>query len=266
MLSSTVPRLSAEDRKAVEESTTHPTKLEINMSIVTPVYSTLFYCLYDEQSPKTRRFPHYSVFRAVDSRDVCQKPTESPRIHDFAVIWDDDHDTRIIPVLEEILMAGLLPGIQFIGEHKGTLTIILAARTYSEIDLTAFTNKVEKLSAAAQDYWQVEVGQFDRTEGNLKVQHQCDFQSLFGGYDADFAYAFAIDGMWSLGTKAWRSVDEARSKILNEPFWGTPSYDRLYVDLRKPRASAASAVPADFTFGDATKGGGATVLPPLPKP
>jgi len=235
------------------------------MSVATPVYSTLFHCLYDEQSPKTRRFPHYSVFRAVDSRDVCQKPTESPRIHDFAVIWDDDHDTRIIPVLEEMLMAGLLPGVQFIGEHKGTLTIVLAACTYFEIDPTAFTNKVEKLSAAAQDYWQVEVGLFDRSEGNLKVQHQCDFQSLVGGADADIAYLFMIDAMWSLGTKEWRSVDQVPSKAPNESYWGTPSDARRYVDLRKPRVPVAIPVPLDFAFGDATEGGNGTVLPPVPK-
>lgn len=235
------------------------------MSVDTPVYSTLFHCLYDEQSPKTRRFPHYSIFRAVDSRDVSQKPTQSPRIHDFAVIWDEDHDTRIIPVLEEMLMAGLLPGIQFIGEHKGTLTIVLAARTYYEIDLTVFTNKVEKLSTAAQDCWQVEVGQFDRTEGNLKVQHQCDFQNIVGGYDADVAYLFTIDAMWSLGTKEWRSVDEASSKVPGEPYWSTPGYARRYVDLLKPRVPVAIPVVPGVAFGNATEGGNGMVLPPVPK-
>lgn len=235
------------------------------MSIATPVYSTLFHCLYDEQSPKTRRFPHYSVFRAIDSRDVSHRLTESPRVHDFAVIWDDDHDTRIIPVLEEMLMAGLLPGVQFIGEHKGTLTIILAAPTYFEIDLTAFTNKIEKLSAAAQDCWQVEVGIFDRSEGNLKTQHQCDFQSIVGGYDADVAYLFTIDAMWSLGTKEWRSIDEARSKVPNEPYWGTPGYARRYVDLRKPRVPVAIPIPPGFAFGNAADGGNGTVLPSASK-
>lgn len=235
------------------------------MSIAMPVYSTLFHCLYDEQSPKTRRFPHYSVFRAVDSRDVSQQLTESPRIHDFAVIWDDDHDTRIISVLEEMLMAGLLPGVQFIGEHKGTLTIVLAARTYFRIELTAFTNKVEKLSAAAQDCWQVELGLFDRTEGNLKVQHQCDFQSIVGGSDADVAYLFTIDAMWSLGTKEWRSVDEARSKVPNEPYWDTPGYARRYVDLRKERVPVAIPEPPGFAFANATDSANRAVLPPVPK-
>jgi hypothetical protein len=235
------------------------------MSIATPVYSTLFHCLYDEQSPKSRRFPHYSVFRAVDSRDVSQKPTDSPRIHDFAVIWDDDHDTRIIPVLEEMLMAGLLPGVQFIGEHKGTLTIILAARTYYEIDLTVFTGKVEKLSAAAHDCWQVEVGLFDRTEGNLKALHQCDFQSLIGGCDADIAYLFTIDAMWSLGTKEWRSVDETPSKVRDEPFWGRPGHARRYVDLRAARVPMVIPVPPGSASSISAEGVNGTVLPPTPK-
>lgn len=237
------------------------------MSPATPVYSTLFHCIYDEQSSKTRRFPHYSVFRAVDSRDVCQKPTDTPHIHDFAVIWDEDHDTRIIQVIEEMLMAGLLPGVQFIGEHKGLMSVILAAPTYFEIDLTAFTSKVEKLSAAAQDFWNVEVGLFDRTEGNLKTQNQCDFQNLVGTRDADVAFMFTIDAMWSLGTKEWRSVDEPRSKVSNEPFWGSSDFNRRYVDLRRPRAPVApsSSTFAGFPSDSGTVGGSGTGIPPLPK-
>jgi hypothetical protein len=236
------------------------------MSPATPVYSTLFHCLYDEQYPKTRRFPHYSIFRAIDSRDVRQQPTARPRVHDFAVIWDDDHDTRIIPVLEEMLMAGVLPGIQFIGEHKGTLTIILAAATYYDTDLTFFTDKVEKLSAAAGDRWQVEVGMFDRTEGNLKVMHQCDFQSIVGGYDADHAFLFTIDSMWSLGTKEWQCVGEPKPKPSEGQFWGSPASERCYVDKSALRTPMRLPVPAVFASSNTIEPGSERGFPPLPKP
>lgn len=172
-----------------------------------PCYSTLFHCLYDEDCQISRRFPCYSVFRAIDSRDVVQKPTQRPHVHDFAVIWDDDHDTRIIPVLEEMLMAGVLPGVQFIGEHKGRLSIILAARTYYAIDIDAYKEKVIELARASGDCWTVEVGMIDHHEGNMRELHQCDFLEIVGNEDADIAFIFMIDAAWQLGTKAWRSID-----------------------------------------------------------
>lgn len=178
------------------------------MAEITPAYSTLLQCLYDQAHPVVSHYGHYSVFRAIDSRDVTQKPTPVPRIHDFAVIWDDDHDSRIIPVIEEMLMAGLLPGVQFIGEHKGTLTIILAARTYWEIDLEAFKTKVASLTPAAGDFWDVRVGMFDHSPSSLRTGHQCDFQEIIGlPEDATHAYLLAIDGMWNLGTKEWRGIN-----------------------------------------------------------
>lgn len=81
--------------------------------------------------PGDRRYGAYSVFRAMDSRNVDQRPTPRPRIHDFPVIWDGDRDTPIVPVIEEMPMVGLLPGVQFLGGTKGG-AIILVARTFLE--------------------------------------------------------------------------------------------------------------------------------------
>jgi hypothetical protein len=172
-------------------------------------YSSFFQCLYDHPDmPGDRYYGAYSVFRAIDARDVEQRPMPLPHIHDFAVIWDGDHDTRIIPVIEEMLMAGLLPGVQFLGEHKGVLTIILAARTYWLIDVEAYAKRVEALTKAAGDFWTVRVGMYDHSKGNLRVGHQCDFQELVGLNDEEeHAFLFTIDTMWGLGTKEWTSVD-----------------------------------------------------------
>lgn len=178
------------------------------MASAVRTYSSFFHCLYDLPDMPNGTFGAYSVFRAIDSRDVEQKPAALPHVHDFAVIWDDDHDTRIIPVLEEMLMAGLLPGVQFIGEHKGTLTIILAARTYWKIDIKAYAQRVEKLTLAAEDSWFVRVGMYDHSPGQLHHRQQCDFQELIGlPIDEEHAFLYTIDNMWNLGTKVWVSVD-----------------------------------------------------------
>ncbi len=177
------------------------------MAIATRTYSTFFTCLHDEDRQGASCLPAYSVFRAIDSRDVTRKPTERPRVHDFVVIWDDDHDTRIIAVIEEMLMAGILPGVQFISEHKGTLSVILASPTYWANDPEEFKVLVSKLSTAAGDFWVVEVGMIDTTEGNMKVLHQCEFLEILGSSDADIAFFFLIASAWQLGTKAYPSID-----------------------------------------------------------
>jgi len=179
------------------------------MTTAMPVYSSLFQCLFDQPRAEIGFGYHYSVFRAIDARDVEQKPAPLPCVHDFAVIWDDDHDTRIIPVLEEMLMAGILPGVQFIGEHKGELTIILAARTYWLIDVEAFARRVKELCGkAAGDFWTVVVGMYDHAPGNLRFGHQCDFKEILGMSDeATHAYLYTIDTTWNLGTKQWIGAD-----------------------------------------------------------
>lgn len=78
-----------------------------------PVYSALLACLYDEPEPVGHlgRGTHYSIFRTAEWRDVVLDPLPVPQIHDFAIIWDEDHDTRVIEAVEAIYMTGLLSPI-----------------------------------------------------------------------------------------------------------------------------------------------------------
>ena len=93
-------------------------------------YSDYFHTLHDETQPvgNLGRGTHYSVLRYASWHDVELKRLDQPVTHDFSVIWDEDHDTRIISAIEKIFEAGLLAPIQFIGERKAFLSIVLAAR------------------------------------------------------------------------------------------------------------------------------------------
>lgn len=218
------------------------------MSTTPRAYSRLLHCLYDEPAPINKFSPHYSVFRGIDSRDIEFKHTETPRVHDFAVIWDDDHDERIIPVLEEILMSGLLPGIQFIGEHKGDLTIILAARTYWAIpDIDAYKEIIGKLSQASGDYWNVIVGMYDHGEGNLYRGHQCQFKEIIAASEeATHAYLFTIDSTWRLGTKEWDGILASDAKGKQNTFWGKSNRYKMGPELSRfvdPRLKAFPSMP-----------------------
>lgn len=190
-----------------------------------PAYSTLFTCLHDEPEPigsgNLGRGTHYSVFRSVEWLDVVRAPLQKPQIHDFAVVWDEDHDTRVIQAVEAIYMAGLLSPIQFIGERKGTLTVIVAAKFYwigKEADIEAYTQAVQDVVThlGHGDYWHVEVGMFDRAPGNPHQNKPCAL--IQDKENRVLPYLLTIDALWSLGTKDFRlqAVDtrvSARSTI-----------------------------------------------------
>jgi hypothetical protein len=169
----------------------------------TPNYSNLFSCLYDESEPvgQLGRGTHYSVFRSIEWLNVERKPLSAPEVHDFAVIWDEDHDTRIIPLIENIYMAGLLSPVQFIGERKGVLTVLVAARYRwwgEEVD--HYEQRLCEISKRmGADVWPVEVGDFDRSPGS---PHQTVLRGLINDTDERvYTYLRTIDMLWRLGTR-----------------------------------------------------------------
>lgn len=169
-------------------------------------YSNLFTCLYDEPAPigALGRGTHYSVFRSVEWLDVtrCQLPI--PQIHDFAVIWDEDHDERVIEAVERIYMSGLLSPVQFIGERKGCLTAVVAARFYfigSEAETEAYRRAIEAIVQGLDDPWPAEIGSFDRSPGS---PHQTFPEGLIQDNDHRVSvYMANIDSLWELGNKPY---------------------------------------------------------------
>lgn len=215
------------------------------MSTVVPQYSSFFHCLFDQpRAPNGGCWGGYSVFRAIDARDVRQRPTQTPQVHDFAVLWDEDHDTRIIAVIEEMLMAGMLPGVQFIGERKGYITVLLAPPTH-EIDTQAYAERISNFTDLINgDYWSCEVGMFDNRPENLITQHQCELGSILRT-DAVTTHAFllTIDQMWQLGTKEYVPVDAKQRHPL-------PSRYRVQRPLHDNGIIPAGSTPSLFAAPD----------------
>jgi hypothetical protein len=173
-----------------------------------PQYSHLFTTLYDEDHAvgSIGRGTHYSVLRSVEWLDVCLEPNSVAEIHDFSVIWDEDHDHRVIQAIEKLYLAGLLSPVQFIGERKGNLTIILAARfrfwDKDEHSQEKYLKKVQDLTEEIHgDYWNVEIGYFDRSffDG---VPHQTYFNTIINDDHRKVdTYLRNIDNLFQLGTK-----------------------------------------------------------------
>jgi hypothetical protein len=179
-----------------------------------PPYSYLFSCLYDQLEPVGRlgRGAHYSVFRTTQWRDINGDELKQARIHDFAVIWDEDHDTRVIRVAERLHMAGLLFPIAFIGERKGVLTVLFDHTAGPAEVMTGpregeYLEEVGRIAADGDnDHWTFEYGYYHRP-----VVLEEGTSTTAGGIINDVPekvvpYLQAIDALWQVGEKLTRSL------------------------------------------------------------
>jgi len=171
-------------------------------------YSTLFSTIHDEPAPvgNIGRGAHYSILRSVEWTDVTRAPNpiDKPQIHDFAVIWDEDHDTRVIEVIEKIYMAGLLSPVQFIGERKGVLSVVVAAKYYfsGESEINSYKDSIQEIANSLDDQWPSNVGCFDRSPSF--PHHQCfDLSIIQDNENKVINYLKTIDSLWNLGTKEY---------------------------------------------------------------
>ena len=91
-------------------------------------YSDFFKTLHDEQGPTgyLGRGTHYSVLRAVVFHDRLGRLLLKGSFKNFVVVWDEDHDTRVMEPIEEIYQRGLLSSFLMFGERKGCFTAIVS--------------------------------------------------------------------------------------------------------------------------------------------
>lgn len=162
-------------------------------------YSPFFKTLHDETAPVGHlgRGTHYSVFRAAVFHDGRGKPLPETRykgmyanFHDFAIVWDEDHDTRIIDVAEKIYFKGLLPFFAFLGERKGGLTA-LALEDSDVLRHGAGTLIEDICSERSNDPWSSQIGTIISPQG------------IINDKDKDvILYLNNIHMLWKLGSKS----------------------------------------------------------------
>jgi Bacterial RNA polymerase, alpha chain C terminal domain len=116
-------------------------------------YSAFFKTLHDETNPTGYLGPgtHYSILRAVVFHDPMGQPLPEGQFADFAVIWDEDHDTRVIEPIEAIYRQGLLSSLLMFGEHKGSFTAIVSDKIASSLPFNiALLRKVDEIEFTAR--------------------------------------------------------------------------------------------------------------------
>lgn len=125
-------------------------------------YSEFFQTLHDEVPPYRifGRGTHYSVLRAVVFGDSEGNMVGSARFLDFAIIWDEDHDDRVIEPVEKIYLAGLFPHFLMFGERKGGFSAIATADSPQRSLLQERVNEITQ-QLAIGDSWHTMIGTLD---------------------------------------------------------------------------------------------------------
>lgn len=86
-----------------------------------PKYSDFFRTEHDEQRNVGVLNAHHSIL-SVPKFSSSKSALKLQRI---AVIWDEDHDERVIDILEAAYFENLLDPLLFIGEWRGAVSVIV---------------------------------------------------------------------------------------------------------------------------------------------
>ena len=154
----------------------------------TPKYSPHLHCIYDEPAPTGHigRGTHYSVVQALSWRSEKGELRQQASVQNVAIIWDEDHDERIIPCVEALLMTGLLHAVSMIGERKGGVTIVfnsMSAARLSDKQKRAYREEVTRVindvvDAKHGDSWAITFGEMTDVPSLAKDGYEIFHQYL----------------------------------------------------------------------------------------
>ena len=121
----------------------------------------------------------------------------------------------MISVIEKLYMAGLFSPVQFIGERKGTLTLIVASifYFYDEDVINNYKQQINNITANVDfDSWSSDVGSFDRVPGSPQ---QTFTEGIINAEEHRvITYIRNVDSLWNLGTKKYEPE--------KKPPWSNP--------------------------------------------
>jgi hypothetical protein len=156
-------------------------------------YSEFFQTLHDEQGPTGHlgRGTHSSVLRAVVFHDATGQPLPIAQFADFAVIWDEDHDVRVIAPIEKIYRCGLLPRFLMFGERKGCFTAVLANDVDDPVVLD-LQRRINDITQNLEDAWPTVVVSRESAENPI----------IYASAEKVTLYLSNLTMLWELGLKA----------------------------------------------------------------
>jgi len=161
-------------------------------------YSDFFQTLHDEVKPTgyLGRGTHYSILRAITWHGHDRKPLKNAHYLDFAVIWDEDHDVRVINAIELIYKRGWLSSAIIVGERKAGFTFLMPENLYestSDSELQRFQSELDDLMQSLED---------DPWNGYLATISTDTGHIINDKRENVHLYLKNIEMLWQLGVKS----------------------------------------------------------------
>jgi hypothetical protein len=158
-------------------------------------YSDFFQTLHDEIAPvgSLGRGTHYSVLRAIVFQDAEGETLPEAQYLDFAVIWDEDHDERVMEPIYKLYCAGSLSSFVMLGERKATMTGIVSPQLRKAPSYVEYLREqLQKVCTgmANGDWWSTQVGSLSDSQGIISADD-----------GKVFLYLSNINMLWDLGLK-----------------------------------------------------------------
>ena len=161
-------------------------------------YSEFFQTLHDELTPTGTlgRGTHYSILRAVVFHNAEGKPSHEARFHDFAIVWDEDHDKRVLEPIEKIYYAGQLSQFLMFGERKGSFVGVLARDMTQDAAFLHLSDAVTEITrSVAGDAWPAQLLEIDTAAGQIIRDDPAKVE----------LYLNNLQMLWELGSKPAQS-------------------------------------------------------------
>lgn len=150
------------------------------------------------------RGTHHSVMRAPIWHDKWLNPLPIGAMLDFAIIWDEDHDERVLEVIEGLYFAGLLAPVRFIGERKGTLSVLMDAGTvarWKPAALKKYREAVSNISNGQCDPWPALINSLASLASTPARAISLDPCIIHDDRAKVVTYLQNVDMLWHLGIK-----------------------------------------------------------------
>jgi hypothetical protein len=172
-------------------------------------YSPFIQTLHDETQAVGHlgRGTHYSVLRVPIWQDQWLNPLPRGALLDFAVIWDEDHDERVIQAIEDLYFCGLLAPVRFVGERKGSLSVLIDENTVQAWDhaaLKSYREAVNEVGQSLEDPWPTTVAAVSSSKHSI----------IHASNEDVTLYLRNIHMLWFLGAKTNTAMMKYVSKNL----------------------------------------------------
>lgn len=174
--------------------------------------TTVFSQIYSEPYPIGKFYETgYSVLRSMDWLDYTFKPYKQAYIHDFALIWHQYADQKLIEIAENIYVNGLFTPLQFLAIRGSSITILVSGNFKKICGNSIFKNYALKLDTLCRsiisEEIDIHIATFDRTPKRGKQPF--DLSDIIpANSELVRTYLKNIDNLFQLGLKPFEPSPE----------------------------------------------------------